>query len=194
MVKSSRIQAFRAEEVDGIPLSDAQIQQPHYQPGRQPGTDRRSSGWNLTPVFHLHGERPELLAADVLQRVRRQWCAPRGCTQDRRRLRRPGIGEHIPIGIPTDEVTGRKNVENPTPPVGVHRHRRAGWNTSIENSDPIIFEQDRVESWRSDHGVEIIGPRPFGGPAGAVQRELLPSRPVDIGLGYTNRTRPTVGG
>jgi hypothetical protein len=28
-----------------------------------------------------------------------------------------------------------------------------------------------VERWRSDHGVEIVGPRPFGGRAGAVQRD-----------------------
>ena len=125
----------------------------------------------LTPVFHLHGECAELLAADVLQRVRRQRCAPGGCAQDRRRFRRPGIGEHIPIGISADEVAGRKDVEDAAPPVGVHRHRGTRWNTSIENSDPIVLEQDRVEPWRSDHGVEVIGPRPRGGRAGAGQRD-----------------------
>ena len=54
--------------------------------------------------------------------------------------------------------------------MGVHRHRGTRWNTPIENSDPIVLEQDRVEPWRSDHGVELIGPRPRGGKAGIGQR------------------------
>ena len=81
-------------------------------------------------------------------------------TQDRRRFLRPGIGDHIPVWISADEVTGRENVENATPPVGVHRHRSTRWHTSVEKSDSVVLERDRVESWRSDHGVEIIGPRP----------------------------------
>jgi hypothetical protein len=131
---------------------------------------RHSGGCIPTSVLHLHGERTEFLAADVLQGVRRQRCAPDGCTQGRSGVRRPGIGEHIPIGISTDEVAACKDVENATPPVGVHRNSATRWNTSIENSDPIVFEQDGVELWSSDEGVEFVGPRPLGGRLGAGQR------------------------
>ena len=68
----------------------------------------------------------------------------------------PGIGGHTPIWIPADEVTGRKNVENPTPPVGVHRHRGTRWNTSVENSDSSRPRTGPCgtlaqPSWRRDH-------------------------------------------
>jgi hypothetical protein len=134
-------------------------------------TGCHSGGWVPTSVLHLHSERTELLTADVLQRVRCQRCSPDGSTQDRSGFRRPGIGKHIPIGISADEVAARKNVENATPAVGVHRHSATRWNTSIENSDPIVFEQDGVEFWGSDEGVEVIGPRPLGGRIGAAQRD-----------------------
>jgi hypothetical protein len=55
--------------------------------------------------------------------------------------------------------------------VRVHGHRGTRWNTPIENSDSIVLEQDRVERWRSDHGVELIGPGPRGGKAGIGQRD-----------------------
>lgn len=45
----------------------------------------------------------------------------------------------------------------------MHRHRGTRWDTSVENSDPIVLEEDSVEPWRSDHGVEAIGPRPGSG-------------------------------
>jgi hypothetical protein len=55
--------------------------------------------------------------------------------------------------------------------MGMHRHCGAGWNTSIENSDPIVFEQDCVKAWRGNHGVKIIGPRPGVGHAVGCQRD-----------------------
>ena len=51
--------------------------------------------------------------------------------------------------------------------MSVHGHRGTSWNTSIENSDPPVLIQDSVEPWRSNHGVEVIGPRPHGGCTGA---------------------------
>jgi hypothetical protein len=62
--------------------------------------------------------------------------------------------------------------------VGVHRHRGTGWNTPIENSDSIIFEEDRMEPWCSDHGVEFIGPGPSGGRVAASQE----SDPLRAGI------------
>ena len=55
--------------------------------------------------------------------------------------------------------------------MGMHRHRGTRWNTSIDNSDPIVFEQDRVEPWHINHGVKVIGPRPGVGRAAAGQRD-----------------------
>ena len=46
--------------------------------------------------------------------------------------------------------------------MGVHGHGLSRWNTSVENSDPIVLEEDRVEPRSSDHGVEVIGPWPGG--------------------------------
>ena len=59
----------------------------------------------------------------------------------------------------------------PTPPVGVHRHCGTRRNTSIEHPDPAVLEENCVEAWRSDHGVEVIGPRPRGKRAGDGQRD-----------------------
>ena len=129
--------------------------------------------WVVLAVLHLHSEGVELVVAYVFQGVRRERCAPDGCTQDRRRFRRPGIGQHIPIGISADEVARCKDIEDASPSVGVHRHRGTRWNTSIENSDPIVFEEDRMEPWRRDHGVEVIGPRPRGGCAAADHRDTF---------------------
>src|ERR1700691_3657285 len=112
------------------------------------------SRWMVpTVAFHLHRECAELLGPHVLQRVRHERCAPGGCAHHRCRSQRPGVGEHIPIGITSDEVAARKYVEDSSPPVGMHWHRGTSRNTSIENSDPIVLKEDGVEAWRSDHRV-----------------------------------------
>ena len=60
----------------------------------------------------------------------------------------------------------------------------------IENSDSIVFEEDRMEPWRSDHGVEVIGPGPSGGRTAAGQG----SDSLRAGIsrrGYSDRFRPS---
>jgi hypothetical protein len=79
--------------------------------------------------------------------------------------------QHIPIGITADEIARRNDVEDASPSVGVHGHRGASCNTPIEHPDSIVLEEDRVERWRRDHGVEVIGPRPRGGRTAASQEE-----------------------
>jgi hypothetical protein len=101
-------------------------------------------------------------------------CGVRGMPQTavpryRPSFRRPGVGKHIPVGITPDEIAGPEDIKNTSPAVGVHRYRGARWNTPIENSDSIFFEEDRVEPWRRDHGVELVGPGPSGGGAAASQ-------------------------
>ena len=114
-------------------------------------------------IFHLHSERAELLAANVLKSVWRERHAPDRCSRYWPCFRCPGVGKHIAVGITPDKIAGPEDIKNSSPAVGVHRYHRTRWNTSVENSDSIVFEKDGMEPWRSDHGIEVIGPGPSGG-------------------------------
>jgi hypothetical protein len=152
---------------------------------------RCSIGMFRALTFHLHSERAELLAADVLESVRREGHAPDRCSRYRPRFRRPGVGKHIPVGIASDEIAGPEDIKHSSPAVGVHRYRRTRWNPSVENSDSIVFEQDRVEPWCSDHGVEVVGPGPRGGRNATSQRNDSLRTDIDVRR-YSDLHRPSL--
>ncbi len=73
------------------------------------------------------------------------------------------FGQHIAVGITTDEVARRNDVEDSTPAVSVYRDRGTGRNAPIENPHTIVLEEDCVEGGRRNQGVEVVGPGPRSG-------------------------------
>src|SRR5258705_3803129 len=110
-------------------------------------------------VFQFDADDTNLSIADILNRMCKQRRRPRYCSSHDARFFGTGIENGISLVVSPNEIARTEDVEHTRPAMRVNRNGLARLDARVQDSHSLVFKQDFMMIWRSNHCIQRV--RPF---------------------------------